>query len=199
MNRNDKLQAFSGLPLLPPEMSNNEDLASFIFRLLIEQNAELIQEIRDLNHQKKIADEIVAELQQKVNALSVLAEEEGNRSAANIISEAAEKARVEASRILEEATRQAEATWAQKEKQATDRATSIIKEAETWARMDAEKILAEAERKAQEIVEEKTQFAIKQGLMIIDKAQAQAFSILDEARKQSGAITGKYNNKLKPR
>ncbi len=85
------------------------------------------------------------------------------------------------------------------EREARDKASTIISEAETKARTEADRILAEAKRKAEEIVEEKTQFAIQQGLLIINKSQERALSILNEVRQQAEAITTKDNHKVKPR
>jgi vacuolar-type H+-ATPase subunit H len=195
VSTNDKSQSFSGLPSLPPETSNNADLSSFIFSLLIDENAKLMQKIQELNSQKKLADEITAEVQQKANVLSLLAEKELNHRIANIISDAEEKAKAEAARILVEATRQAETIGNLKEKQANDGAVSIIREAEARAKIEAEKILAEAKREAEKIVEEKTQFATQQGLLIISKAEEIAISTLKDVQKQAQAITGKANRK----
>jgi vacuolar-type H+-ATPase subunit H len=83
--------------------------------------------------------------------------------------------------------------------EARAKALAIISEAETKARTEADRILAEAKRKAEKIVEEKTQFAIEQGLLIINKAQERALSILNEVRKQAEAITGKDNHRVKTR
>jgi vacuolar-type H+-ATPase subunit H len=179
-----------------PQLTNvvDEDLFAFISSL-IDQNAELIQKIQELNSQKKLADEIAAEVQQKANVLSLLAEKEVNLRAAKIISDAEEKAKAEADRILAEATRQADAIGTIKEKQVNDRAASIIREAETGAKIEADKILAEANQKAEQLIEQKNQFAIQQGLRIINKAEERAFSILKDVQKQAEEITGKATQK----
>jgi vacuolar-type H+-ATPase subunit H len=195
VSTNDKSKSFPELPSLPPETNNNADLASFIFSLLIDQNTELMQKMQELNSQKRLADEIAAEVQQKANVLSLLAEKEVNSRVDNIISDAEEKAKAEADRIISEATTQAEAIGTLKENQANDRAISIIREAETRAKIEAEKILAEAKREAERIVEQKTQFATQEGLLIINKAEERALSIIKDVQKQAQQITGKVNQK----
>jgi vacuolar-type H+-ATPase subunit H len=191
----DKSQSFSEMTSVPPETSDDADLESFIFNLLIDENARLMQKIQELTSQKKLADEITEEVQQKADALGSLAEKEVNSRVDNIIGDAEEKAKADADRILAEATRQAEAIGTLKERQANDRAASIVREAETRAKIEAEKILAEAKREAEKIVEEKTQFATQQGLLIINKAEETALSIIKDVQRQAQQIKGRSNQK----
>jgi vacuolar-type H+-ATPase subunit H len=196
MSANDTLQSVWARPSVPPEISIDENLASFISSL-IEQNAELTQRIEQLVSQKKLADEILAEVGQQANVIGLLAEKEVNRRAATIISDAEEKARAEAVRILAEATQQAQANSALTEKQASDRAAANASESEARAKIEADKILAEAKQKAEEIIEQKTQFAIQQGLLIINKAEQKSLSILQDVRKQAEAIASNANKKVR--
>jgi len=99
--------------------------------------------------------------------------------------------------VVTEVHQQDEATRLLVEMVARDKASAIITEAEIKAKIEADNILAEAKRKAEEIVEEKSQLAIQQGLLIINKAQERALSILDGVQKQAEAITGKSNQKVK--
>jgi len=99
--------------------------------------------------------------------------------------------------VVTEVRKQAEAIKVIVEMVARDKASAIITEAEIKAKIEADKILAEAKHKAEEIIEDKTQFAIQQGLLIINKAQEQALSILDDVQKQAEAISIKANQKGK--
>jgi vacuolar-type H+-ATPase subunit H len=133
----------------------DEDLFALISSL-IEQNAELMQKVQELNSQKELANSVVTEAHKQEETIKLFVE-----------------------------------------MVARDRASAIIKEAKTKARIEADRILAEAKTEAQEIIEEKNDFAVKQGLLIINKAQEKALSILDEVRKQAEAITSKANQKVK--
>jgi vacuolar-type H+-ATPase subunit H len=184
-----------------PQLTNvaDKDMFAFISRL-IDQNAELMQKIQELDSWKKVADEIAKEVEQKANVLSLLAEKEVNRRVDNIINDAKEKAKGEADRIIAEATLQADRIIAEatlqaesigiiiKDKQANDRA------AEMRAKIEADKILAEAKRKAEDIVEDKTRFET-QGLLIINKVEERGLSVLKDVQKQAKQITGKANQK----
>jgi vacuolar-type H+-ATPase subunit H len=133
----------------------DEDLFALISSL-IEQNAELMQKVQELNSQKELTNSVVTEAHKQEETIKLFVE-----------------------------------------MVARDRASAIIKEAKTKARIEADRILAEAKTEAQEIIEEKNDFAVKQGLLIINKAQEKALSILDEVRKQAEAITSKANQKVK--
>ena len=121
----------------------DEDLFALISSL-IEQNAELMQKVQELNSQKELTNSVVTEAHKQEETIKLFVE-----------------------------------------MVARDRASAIIKEAKTKARIEADRILAEAKTEAQEIIEEKNDFAVKQGLLIINKAQEKALSILDEVRKQA--------------
>ena len=99
--------------------------------------------------------------------------------------------------VVTEVHKQEEAIRLLVEMVARDKAYAIITEAEIKAKIEADNILAEAKRKAEKIVEEKIQLGIQQGLLIINKAQEQALSILDGVQKQAEAITSKANQKVK--
>jgi cell division septum initiation protein DivIVA len=99
--------------------------------------------------------------------------------------------------VVTEGHKQEEAIRLLVEMVARDKAYAIITEAEIKAKIEADNILAEAKRKAEKIVEEKIQLGIQQGLLIINKAQEQALSILDGVQKQAEAITSKANQKVK--
>ena len=101
--------------------------------------------------------------------------------------------------VVTEVHKQEEAIRLLVEMVARDKASAIITEAEIKAKIEADNILAEAKRKAEKIVEEKSQLGIQQGLLIINKAQEQALSILDGVQKQAEAITSKANQKVKRR
>jgi len=133
----------------------DEDLFALISSL-IEQNAELMQKVQELNSQKELTNSVVTEAHKQEETIKLFVE-----------------------------------------MVARDRASAIIKEAKTKARIEADRILAEAKTEAQEIIEGKNDFAVKQGLLIINKAQEKALSILDEVRKQAEAITSKANQKVK--
>ncbi|HXZ95139.1 MAG TPA: hypothetical protein VEG28_04415 [Dehalococcoidia bacterium] len=204
MNTNETLDKTSGLTNLQ-FTDVDEDMLALISSL-IDQNAELMQKIQEINSQKKDEDEVMVEVEQKATLLGILAEQEVNRRAADIINQAGEKARVEADKILAEATRQAEAVMVIKEKQANDRAESIINEAETKAKiegenilakakMEADRVLTEAKQKGEKIIEEKNQFAIQQGLRIINKAEERALIIIREVESQTQAINGRAKQK----
>ena len=135
--------------------SVDEDLFALISSL-IDQNAELMQKVQELNSHKEPANSVVTEAHKQEETITLLVE-----------------------------------------MVARDRASAIIKEAKTKARIEADIILAEAKTEAQEIIEEKNQFAIEQGLLILNKAQEKALSILDDVRKQAEAITSKANQKVK--
>jgi vacuolar-type H+-ATPase subunit H len=128
---------------------------------LIDQNAELIQKIQLLSSQKYLANSPEIEAAERENTAKLTPEREARDRASGIIQEAEVKAKTEAGKILAE------------------------------AKMEAERILAEARRKAEEIVEQKNEFATQQGLLIINKAQERALSILDDVQKQAEAITRK--------
>jgi vacuolar-type H+-ATPase subunit H len=196
MGTYDKLDKVVGLDSLQQAIAEgvDEDLFALISSLIV-QNAELMQKLQELTSEKELSDETMAEVRQKANVLSLLAEKEVNRRVDNIISDAKEKAKAEADRIIAEATRQADAIGTHKEKQVDDSATSIIREAETRAKIEADKILSEAKRKAEEIVEEKTQFAIQQGLLIINKAEEVAISILKDVQNRSNQLLARSNHK----
>lgn len=148
MSANDKFQAVSGLPSLSPDMGIDEESSLFISSL-IDQNAELIRKLQELNSLSELVDQ-----------------------------------------FMEEVYKQAETIKSQAEEDARARAAAIIRESEAKAKLEAEKVLAEAKQKAEGIIEEKTQMAIQNGLLIIQKAQQQALSIIDEVEKQSQEITG---------
>lgn len=153
----DGLDKTGGLDSLQRTVTNavDEDLFALISSL-IDQNAELMQKVQELNSQKGLASGVVAE-----------------------------------------ADKQAESIKPSVEMEARDRASTIIREAETKAKIEADKILAEAKQEGEKIIEEKTQFAIGQGLLIVNKAQEKASSIVDELRKQAEAIAIKANHKVK--
>jgi vacuolar-type H+-ATPase subunit H len=136
----------AGLDSLQLAVTNavGEDLFALISSLM-DQNAELMQKIQELNYQKELANSVGTEAHKQEQTIILFVE-----------------------------------------MVARDRASAIIKEAETEAKIEAE-----------EIIEEKTQFAIEQGLLIINKAQERALSILDDVRKQAEAITSKDNRKVK--
>jgi hypothetical protein len=138
----------AGLDSLQLAVTNavGEDLFALISSLM-DQNAELMQKIQELNYQKELANSVGTEAHKQEQTIKLFL-------------------------FVEMVAR--------------DRASAIIKEAETEAKIEAE-----------EIIEEKTQFAIEQGLLIINKAQERALSILDDVRKQAKAITSKDNRKVK--
>jgi len=138
----------AGLDSLQLAVTNavGEDLFALISSLM-DQNAELMQKIQELNYQKELANSVGTEAHKQEQTIKLFL-------------------------FVEMVAR--------------DRASAIIKEAETEAKIEAE-----------EIIEEKTQFAIEQGLLIINKAQERALSILDDVRKQAEAITSKDNRKVK--
>ena len=132
---------------------------------LIDQNAELMQKIQGLNSHKELANSLVREAHEQEETTRLSVEKEARDFALGIIREAETKTKIEADKILAE------------------------------ARIEADRILTEAKQEAQETIEQKNQFAIQQGLLIINKAQERAFSILKEVQKQAEEINGKANQK----
>ena len=130
---------------------------------LIDQNAELMQKIQGLNSHKELANSLVREAHEQEETTRLSLEKEARDFALGIIREAETKTKIEADNILAE------------------------------ARIEADRILTEAKQKAQETIEQKNQFAVQQGLLIINKAQERAFSILKEVQKQAEEINGKAN------
>lgn len=153
MSANDKFQAVSGLPPLPHAGGFDEELSLFISSL-IDQNAELIRKLQELNSLRELADQFMEEVYKQAETIKYQAEEDANA-----------------------------------------RAALIIRESEAKAKLEAEKILAEAKQKAEGIIEEKTRMAIQNGLLIIQKAQQQALSIVDEVESQTQVILGWKSSK----
>jgi len=102
-----------------------------------------------------------------------------------------------ADNIIEDAHKKGREILFSAEKEAQDRAAAIISGAETKAKFEAERIIAETRQKVEDIVKDKIQSAVNQGSVIIDKAQEQAESILEDARSQAGSICGRANKKFK--
>jgi len=162
----EELDKTVGLDSLQLTGMVDEDLLALI-SCLIDQNAELMQKIQGLNSHKELANSLVREAHEQEETTRLSVEKEARDFALGIIREAETKTKtkIEAGKILAE------------------------------ARIEAERILAEAKQKAQETIEQKNQFAVQQGLLIIDKAQERAFSILKEVQKQAEEINGKANQK----
>jgi len=166
MSTRDGLDKTVGLDTQQLANAAEEDLFTLISSL-INQNAELMQKVEELNSQRGLANSVVPEISKQAETVKLSVEMEAKGKASAIIREAERKARVEADKILLE------------------------------AKAEADKTRALAKREADDIIEEKTHFAIKQGLLIVNKAQEQALSILDDVRKQAEAINNKTNPKNK--
>ena len=146
MSANDKFQAVSESSSLPPYRGLDEDLSSFISSL-IDQNAELIRKLQELNSLSELADQIMEEVYKQAETMKSPAEEDANARAAVILRESEAKAKLQAEKILAEAKQKAEGIIEEKTQLAIQHGLLIIQRAE----QQALSILDEVENQAEGI------------------------------------------------
>jgi hypothetical protein len=131
MSANDKFQAVSGLPSLPPAKGFDEELSLFISSL-IDQNAELIRKLQELNSPSELA-QIMEEVYKQAETIKSQAQEDANARAAVIIKESEAKVKLEAEKILAEAKQKAQAIIEEKTQIAIQQGLLIIQKAQQQA------------------------------------------------------------------
>jgi vacuolar-type H+-ATPase subunit H len=132
MIADDKLYSESGPSSSPPGMGLDEDLASFIFSL-IDQNAELMLKIQEINGGKRPTDQILADVHKQAESIRPEAEALASARADSIIRESEAKAKLEAEKILEEAKQRADAIIEEKTEMAIRHGLMIIQKAQDQA------------------------------------------------------------------
>lgn len=146
MSANDKFQAVSGLPSLPPGNGFDEELSLFISSL-IDQNAELIRKLQGLNSLSELANQTMDEVHKQAETIKSQAEEHAKARAAVIIRESEAKAKLEAENILAEAKQKAQGIIEEKTQMAIQQGLLIIQKAQ----QQALSIIDEVEKQAEGI------------------------------------------------
>ena len=146
MSANDKFQAVSGLPSLSPARCIDEESSLFISSL-IDQNAELIRKLQELNSLSGLVDQFMEEVYKQAETIKSQAEEDARARAAAIIRESEAKAKLEAEKVLAEAKQKAEGIIEEKTQMAIQNGLLIIQKAQ----QQALSIIDEVEKQAQEI------------------------------------------------
>lgn len=166
MAEHKKLDKIIGLDSVQLTNAVDEDLFALISSL-IDQNAELMKKMEELNSQKELANSLSTAEHQQEKTINLCVEREASDRALAIVKEAETCAAMEVDRIIAK------------------------------AKIEADRILTEANQKAEEIIEQKKQFAIQQGLQIINKAEERALALLKDVQKQAEAITGNSNHQVR--
>jgi len=119
-----KLHAFD-----PGLDSLDGELASFIANL-IDQNAELAAKLQHIDSLTELAENTVIQAGKEAERIKSEAEKEANASVADIVATAAERANLEAHRIIAQAKQGSEDSMAEVQKKAEQEALLMRKEAE---------------------------------------------------------------------
>ena len=148
MGTYDRLDKTAGLDSLQLTVTNavDEDLFALISSL-IEQNAELMQKVQELNSQKELANSVVTEAHKQEETIKLFVEMEARDRASAIIKEAETKARIEADKVLAEAKQEAEEIRGKKTHFAIKQALLIV----ATAQEKALAILDDVRKQAEEI------------------------------------------------
>jgi vacuolar-type H+-ATPase subunit H len=148
MGTYDRLDKTAGLDSLQLTVTNavDEDLFALISSL-IEQNAELMQKVQELNSQKELANSVVTEAHKQEETIKLFVEMEARDRASAIIKEAETKARIEADKVLAEAKQEAEEIRGKKTQFAIKQALLIV----ATAQEKALSILDDVRKQAEEI------------------------------------------------
>jgi len=148
MGTYDRLDKTAGLDSLQLTVTNavDEDLFALISSL-IEQNAELMQKVQELNSQKELTNSVVTESHKQEETIKLSAEMQVMDRAFAIMQEAVTKARIEADKVLAEAKQEAEEIRENKTQFAIKQALLIV----ATAQEKALSILADVRKQAEEI------------------------------------------------
>jgi len=148
MGTYDRLDKTAGLDSLQLTVTNavDEDLFALISSLM-DQNAELMQKIQELNYQKELANSVGTEAHKQEETIKLFVEMEARDRASAIIKEAETKARIEADKVLAEAKQEAEEIRGKKTQFAIKQALLIV----ATAQEKALSILDDVRKQAEEI------------------------------------------------
>lgn len=123
---------------------SDEDLFALISSL-IDQNAELMQKVHELNSQKELANIVLTEVVKQEETIRLLVEIVSLDRASVIVEDAKTNARIEGDRILAEAKRKAEEIVEGKTQLAIQQGLLIINKAEEKALSTLEEVRKQAE------------------------------------------------------
>jgi vacuolar-type H+-ATPase subunit H len=152
-----------------------DEVYSFIIAL-IDQNAELVGKLENLDSLKKLSENIIIEARRQAECIASEIEKEANNRASAIISEAENRAKVEADRIkakeerkIEDARQERINTAIQEGQVITQKAIEKAEIIEARAKEEVKKIIDEAEKKAEysrkevrKLAEKETQNTLKE-------------------------------------
>jgi len=134
------------LPSLSPARGIDEESSLFISSL-IDQNAELIRKLQELNSLSELVGQFMEEVYKQAETIKSQAEEDARARATAIIRESEAKAKLEAEKVLAEAKQKAEGIIEEKTQMAIQNGLLIIQKAQ----QQALSIIDEVEKQAQEI------------------------------------------------